>query len=242
MQRRVQKDPIAEYSTRLCAYINGQPAVALSYARYFGEYPTATKATMTSIDQNGFDIVCHDQGEEHEVRVTFGHSLHAASQAKHELDTLAKEAEAALRGNSPQSQNLMPDSPSAMLPDLDTLAMVLLCMGSVAIYLNFFPNTTNPTLQWVLKTAGPWRINLVVQGLAILHIIESLVSVYFTVVVGQGFFQPADVIQWALVVVVFGYPSLFYLIRLATRQQQQRVAQAQAQASAQDQAQAQARE
>ncbi|OAQ27250.1 hypothetical protein K457DRAFT_127705 [Linnemannia elongata AG-77] len=105
MQRRVQKDPIAEYSTRLCAYINGQPAVALSYARYFGEYPTATKATMTSIDQNGFDIVCHDQGEEHEVRVTFGHSLHAASQAKHELDTLAKEAEAALRGNTPQSQS-----------------------------------------------------------------------------------------------------------------------------------------
>jgi len=111
-----------------------------------------------------------------------------------------------------------------MLPDLDTLAMVLLCMGSVAIYLNFFPNTTNPTLQWVLKTVGPWGINLVVQGLAILHIIESLVSVYFTVVVGQGFFQPADVVQWALVVIVFGYPSLFHLIRLASRQQQQRVA------------------
>ena len=113
-------------------------------------------------------------------------------------------------------------------------------MASVAIYLHFFPNTTNPTLQWVLKTAGTWRIKLVVQGLAIVHIIESLVSVYFTVVVGQGFFQTADVVQWALVVIVFGYPSLFHLIRLACRQQQQRVAQTQA--SAQGQAQGQASE
>ncbi|KAF8936986.1 hypothetical protein BGZ47_009228 [Haplosporangium gracile] len=227
MQRRVQKDPIAEYSTRLCEYINSQPAVALSYARYFGEYPTAIKATVTSIDQNGFDIVCHEQGEQHEVRVTFGHSLHAVSQVKHQLDTLAKEAEAALRGNDSQSQGLMPDSPSAVLPDLDALAAVLVFMASVAIYLDFFPNTTSPALQWVLKTAGPWRIHLVVQGLAIVHIIESLVSVYFTVVVGQEFFQTTDVIQWALVVVVFGYPSLFHLIRLASRQQ--RVAQAQVQ-------------
>jgi hypothetical protein len=61
---------------------------------------------MTSIDQSGFDIVCHDQGEEHEVRVTFGHSLHAVSQVKHELDTLAKEAQTALRGNDPLSQVL----------------------------------------------------------------------------------------------------------------------------------------
>lgn len=104
MQRRIQKDPIAEHSTRLCEYVNTQPAVALSYARYFGEYPAATKATMTSIDQDGFDIVCHDQGEQHEVRVTFAHSLHAVSQVKHELDTLAREAETALRGNDPQSQ------------------------------------------------------------------------------------------------------------------------------------------
>lgn len=124
----------------------------------------------------------------------------------------------------------MPDSPSAVLPDLDALALVLLLMASVVIYLDFFPNTTSPALQWVLKTAGPWRIHLGVQALGIIHIIESLVSMYFTAVVGQGFFQTADIIQWALVVVVFGYPSLFHLIRLASRQRQ--VAQAQGQAQA----------
>jgi hypothetical protein len=122
----------------------------------------------------------------------------------------------------------MPDSPSAVLPNLDALSMVLLCMGLVTIYLDFFPNTTSPALQWVLKTAGPWWIHMGVQGLVIIHMIEALVSVYFTVVVGQGFFQTTDVIQWALVIVVFGYPSLFPLIRLASRQRQ--VAQAQGQA------------
>ncbi|KAK3816704.1 MAG: hypothetical protein J3R72DRAFT_391866 [Linnemannia gamsii] len=222
MQRRAQKqkDPIAEYSARLCEYINSQPAVALSYARYFGEYSTATKATVTSIDQNGFDIVCHDQGEEHEVRVAFSYSLHAVSQARDELLSLAKEAETALRGSDPQSQGLMPDSPSATLPDLDVLTMLVMLLASVVIYLDFFPNTKSPALQWVLKTAGPWRIHLVVQGLAIVHIIESLVSVYFTMVVGRGFFQTVDIVQWALVILVFGYPCLFPLIRLASRQKQ----------------------
>ncbi|KAF9090531.1 hypothetical protein BGX23_005930 [Mortierella sp. AD031] len=221
MQRRAKQDPIAEYSARLCEYINGQPAVTLSYARYFGEYPTATKATVTSIDQNGFDIVCHDQGAEHEIRVAFSHSLHAPNQARDELVALAKEAESALRGNDPQSQGLMPDSPSATLPDLDMLAMVLLLMASVAIYLDFFPNTTSPALQWVLKTAGASRIHMVVQGLVGIHIIESFVSMYFTMVVGRGFFEMGDVLQWALVVFVFGYPSLLYLIPLASRQKKQ---------------------
>jgi len=112
----------------------------------------------------------------------------------------------------------MPDSPSATLPDLDLLAILLLSMASVAIYLEFFPNTTSPALQWILKTAGPWRIHLVVQGLAVVHLIESLVSLYFTLVVGQGFFQTSDALQWALVVLVFGYPSLFSLIGIASRQ------------------------
>ncbi|KAF9123598.1 hypothetical protein BGW39_008837 [Mortierella sp. 14UC] len=223
MQRRAQKqkDPIAEVSPRLCEYINSQPAVVLSYARYFGEYPTATKATVTSIDQSGLDVVCHDEGEEHEIRVTFNYSLHAVSQVKDVLSDLAKEAEAALRGNDPHSQGLMPDSPSAVLPDLDALALVLLLVASVAIYLDFFPNTTSPALQWVLKTAGPWRLHLVVQGLALLHVIESLVSVYLTVIVGRGFFQTVDVVLWALLVLVFGYPCLFHLMGLARRQQLQ---------------------
>ncbi|KAF9922451.1 hypothetical protein FBU30_007422 [Linnemannia zychae] len=219
MQRRLQKDPIAEHSGRLCEYINNQPAVALSYARYFGEYPTANKATMASIDQNGFDVVCIDQGEEHEIRVTFKHSLHALSQARDELMSLAKEAETALRGNDSNSQGLMPDSPSATLPDLDAFAVMLLSVALVVVYLDRFPNTTSPLLQWIQKMAGASLIHYISVLLVTVHLVESLVSMYFTAVVGQGFFQPIDIFQWAFIVLIFGYPSLFSLISLARRQQ-----------------------
>jgi hypothetical protein len=118
----------------------------------------------------------------------------------------------------------MPDSPSAVLPDLDALAMVLIPIALVFIYLDFFPNTTSPVLQWVLKVAGPWRIHLVVQGVFLIHAIEALVSVYLTVIVGHGFFQTVDIVLWALLVLVFGYPCLFHLSGIARRQQQQRAA------------------
>ncbi|KAG0366816.1 hypothetical protein BGZ54_004840 [Gamsiella multidivaricata] len=98
MSRRV-RDPIAQHSASLCEYMNARPAIILSYARYFGEYPEATKATMTAVDQDGFDIVCQDNGQERELRVTFGHSLHAVSQVKDAFMALAREAEIALRGD-----------------------------------------------------------------------------------------------------------------------------------------------
>ncbi|KAF9437432.1 hypothetical protein BGZ76_000753 [Entomortierella beljakovae] len=94
---RKQHDPILEHSASLCQYMNGQPTIVLSYARFFGEYPNGTNATMTSIDSDGFDIVCKDNGEEREVRVAFGYSIHAISQVKTALMTLAKEAELGLR-------------------------------------------------------------------------------------------------------------------------------------------------
>ncbi|KAF9113315.1 hypothetical protein BGX27_001851, partial [Mortierella sp. AM989] len=103
MSRRHQ-DPIAEHSAHLCKYMNGRPTIVLSYARYFGEYPDATKATLTSVDQDGFDITCQDNGQEREVRVAFGHSMHAISQVKDALMALSKEAEAALRGKDPNGQ------------------------------------------------------------------------------------------------------------------------------------------
>ncbi|KAG0302906.1 hypothetical protein BGZ98_007137 [Dissophora globulifera] len=104
MQRRV-RDPIIEHSPRLCEYMNGHPTVVLSYARYFGDYPGAIKATMTGVDQDGFDVTCLNEGQEQEVRVAFPHSLHAVSQVKDVLMTLAKEAETALRGKEgPENQ------------------------------------------------------------------------------------------------------------------------------------------
>lgn len=101
---RRNQDPIAEHSARLCEYMNSRPSIVLSYARYFGEYPEATTATMTSVDQDGFELLCLDQGQEQEVRVTFSHSLHAPSQVRDALTDLAKEAETALRGKDPDSQ------------------------------------------------------------------------------------------------------------------------------------------
>lgn len=103
MPRRV-KDPVAEQSSRLCEYMNSQPIVVLLYASYFGEYPEASEATMTAIDQDGFDITCHDGGEKREVRVAFRRSMRSISQVREELMALAKEAERALRGKYPKSQ------------------------------------------------------------------------------------------------------------------------------------------
>ncbi|KAG0205419.1 hypothetical protein BGX28_002990 [Mortierella sp. GBA30] len=198
--------------------MNGHPAIVLSYARYFGEYPEATKATMTSVDQNGFDITCLDQDQEHEVRVTFSHSLHAPSQVRDALTELAKEAETALRGSDPDGQGLMPDSPSATLPEIDPITAVIIVLVSVAIYLDFFPNTKSPLLQWVLQTVGASRIHQLVQLLVGVHLLEALFSLYVTVVVGQGFFKLEDIIQWTVLVMIFGYPCLVPLTRLSYRQ------------------------
>ncbi|KAF9561298.1 hypothetical protein EC968_005792 [Mortierella alpina] len=216
---RRSQDPILEHSARLCEYMNSRPAIVLSYARYFGEYPEATIATMTSVDQDGFDLVCVDQGQEQEVRVTFNHSLHAPSQVRDALTDLAKEAETALRGNDPNSQGAMPDSPSATLPDIDAFTAALIMVVMIAFYLDFFPNTKSPLLQWVLQTAGASTIHNVVQLVTGLHIVESLLSLYLTVVVGRGFFQPGDILQWFSLVFIFGYASLFKLFTLAYRQQ-----------------------
>ncbi|KAF9172108.1 hypothetical protein BGX21_002884 [Mortierella sp. AD011] len=151
MSRRRQ-DPIAEHSDRLCEHMNGHPAIVLSYARYFGEYPDASSATIVAVDQDGFDITCQDNGEEREVRVTFGRSMHAVSQVKDAFMTLAREAETALRGNDPSGQGLMPDSPSPTLPH-NLFDTILLLIALTIIYLDFFPNTTSPLLQWILETS-----------------------------------------------------------------------------------------
>lgn len=84
--------------------MNGRPAVVLSYARYFGEFAEAESATMDQIDKDGFIVKCIESGQEHEVRVAFTHSLHAVSQVKDMLMSLAKEAELALRGPDPTAQ------------------------------------------------------------------------------------------------------------------------------------------
>ncbi|CAO3571769.1 unnamed protein product [Mortierella alpina] len=216
---RRNQDPITEHSARLCEYMNSRPSIVLSYARYFGEYPEATSATMTAVDQDGFDLLCVDQGQEQEVRVTFNHSLHAPSQVRDALTDLAKEAETALRGNDPDSQGAMPDSPSATFPDIDAFTAVLIMVVLSAFYLDFYPNTKSPLLQWMLHTAGASIIHNVVLLVAGLHVIESLLSLYLTIVVGQGFFGPVDILQWFLMVFTFGYSSLFKLFKLAYRQQ-----------------------
>jgi putative heme iron utilization protein len=104
MRRKPQEDPIAPHSKALCEYMNGHPIIVLSYARYFGEYAEAESASMDQIDQDGFIVKCVEHGQDHEVRVAFTHSLHAISQVKDMLMSLAKEAENALRGPDPKAQ------------------------------------------------------------------------------------------------------------------------------------------
>ncbi|KAF9350147.1 hypothetical protein BGX26_011629 [Mortierella sp. AD094] len=215
MSRR-REDPIAEHSARLCEHMNGHPAIVLSYARYFGEYPEASDATMTAVDQHGFDISCQDNGEDREVRVTFGHSMHAVSQVKDAFMTLAREAETALRGNDPSGQGLMPDSPSLTLPH-NLFDSILLLVAVIIFYLDFFPNTTSSSLQWILQTVGPVWIHRTVVSVIVSHIFESLVSLYFTAIVGKGFFSTAYILQWWIAVLIFGYPCLFKVIDIALR-------------------------
>ncbi|KAK3828215.1 MAG: hypothetical protein J3Q66DRAFT_322102 [Benniella sp.] len=219
MSRRANKDPVAEQSSRLCDYMNEQPIVLLLYARYFGEYPDATNAKMTSIDQDGFDIACLDNGELKEVRVTFRRPMRAMGQVRDELKALAKEAEAALRKNGAGSQGWLPDSPSVELPDSDPLASFLLTGAYVALYLYFFPNTTNPFLQWILQLLGTSMIRFIVMLATGLHVLEAFISLYFTLVVAKDFFSLADSLQWFATIVFLGYPVLFRLVPLANRNQ-----------------------
>ncbi|KAG0089073.1 hypothetical protein BGZ93_007611 [Podila epicladia] len=216
MPRRGQ-DPITPHSDRLCEYMNGHPAIVLSYARYFGEYKEATSAKMLELDQDGFLLTCQEHGEEHEVRVAFTHSLHAVSQVKDMLMSLAKEAETALRGNDPSQQGDMPDS-HFYWPDIDPFTAMVMLLAVTVLYLDFFPNTTNPSLQWILKTVGAYKIHLIVQIFTVIHMGEALVSLYLTLVVGSGFFTLVDALKWSVMTFIIGYPSLFKLIPLARRQ------------------------
>ena len=112
----------------------------------------------------------------------------------------------------------MPDSQFSW-PEFDLFYIVTLILGMAMVYLDFMPNTTSPILKWVLQLCGPTYLHLVVQILTGIHVIEALVSLYFTLIVGQGFFEPVHIIQWCLAVFIFGYPFLFALIPLAQRQQ-----------------------
>ncbi|GJJ76020.1 hypothetical protein EMPS_08378 [Entomortierella parvispora] len=219
MRRSQQSDPIAPHSQALCDYMNGRPAVVLSYARYFGEFTEAESATMDQIDKDGFIVKCMEGGQEHEVRVAFTHSLHAISQVKDMLTSLAKEAELALRGPDPKAQGNMPDS-KFFWPAFDTPYLAIIVIVSTLLYLDFMPHTTSPALQWLLQLVGPDIVHLIIQVLAGVHVLEALVSIYLTVVVGQGFFEPTHVVQWGLAILVFGYPFLSALIPVAKRQQQ----------------------
>ncbi|KAG0330607.1 40S ribosomal protein S17, partial [Podila humilis] len=219
MRRRAQ-DPIAQQSDQLCQYMNGHPQIVLSYARYFGEYRDATSATMIELDQNGFLLTCTDSNkDEHEVRVAFSHSLHAVSQVKDTLMTLAKEAETVLRGNNPTEQGDMPDS-HFYWPDLNLSTGILTFLAGLALYLDALPNTTSLPLQWILNTVGTDNIHLIVQIATAIHIVEALVSLYFTLVVGSGFFDLVDAAKWFGMTFLIGYPSLSKLIPLARRQQE----------------------
>ncbi|KAF8937624.1 hypothetical protein EDD21DRAFT_182806 [Dissophora ornata] len=221
MPRRA-KDPIAEYSVRLCEYMNGHPTIVLSYARYFGEYPEASKATMTAVDQDGFDVTCLDHGQEQELRVTFRHSMHAVSQVKDALMAMAKEAKTGLRGDDPNNPGLMPDSPSVIWPYNHPVTWISICVVLTAYYLEFFPNTTSPILQWILQSLGASTIHYIYISVTLLHFVESMVSLYFTAVVGRDFFGPIDIVQWFMLIFVCGYPGLLELIPLANRQRKQK--------------------
>ena len=52
-----------------------------------------------------------------------------------------------------------------------------------------------------------------------LHVLEALISLYFTLVVAKGFFSLADSLQWFATIVLLGYPVLFRLVPLANRNQ-----------------------
>ncbi|KAG0050847.1 hypothetical protein BGZ83_004404 [Gryganskiella cystojenkinii] len=217
-QQQQQEDPIAAHSDALCEYMNGHPAIVLSYARYFGEYTDAESASMEQIDQDGFIVKTIVNGEDQEVRVAFTHSLHAVSQVKDMLMQLAKESELALRGPDPKAQGNMPDSQFSW-PDFDVPYMITFTVGLVFVYLDLVPNTTSPILRSILGVWGKDLVHLIVKTVGIIHVFESLITLYFTVVVGRGFFGPVHIAQWCLGALIFGYPFLLHLIPLARRQQ-----------------------
>lgn len=122
----------------------------------------------------------------------------------------------------------MPDSQFSW-PDFDIFYMVSFTVGIIFIYLDLVPNTTSPLLKSILGVWGADIVHMIVQILSFLHIIESLISLYFTVIVGQGFFAPVHIAQWWLCALIFGYPFLLALIPLARRQQQLALSKKQAQ-------------
>lgn len=95
-------------------------------------------------------------------------------------------------------------------------------MAYTAVYLDLFPNTTNPFLQWVLELIGASMVHTIVVLVAGLHILEAVASLYYTAVVGKGFFSAVDSVQWFATILLLGYPVLFRLVSLAKRQRKQK--------------------
>ncbi|KAG0207938.1 hypothetical protein BGX31_002455 [Mortierella sp. GBA43] len=217
MSRR--RDPIAEQAPRLCQYMNDQPAVVLLYARYFGEYPNASNARMTAIDQDGFDVSCQDGDDHRDIRVAFNRPIRSLSHVREELMTLATEARTALHGKGAPSQGF---ETSLDASDSDPLAGILLTAAYVAVYLDLFPNTTNPVLQWILQTVGSNVIHAIVLLATGLHVLEAFVSLYYTLVLGSDHYSAADSLQWFASILLLGYPMLFKLVALTNSQTQRK--------------------
>ncbi|KAG0243164.1 hypothetical protein BGW41_002804 [Actinomortierella wolfii] len=232
-QRQRQQDPIALQSDKVCEWLNSQPNLILKFARYFGEHPSAISAKMVEVDQQGLLLTCtvrtriepEEEGskptfknEEHEVRVAFNRPLQTLGQVRETIIALAKEAERGLKDSEPESSDESAEGDKTFyLPDFDPILVLLAIFVVVMIYLDIFPNTKSPLLQWILQKVGPKTVHYIVMITLNVHVCEAIGALYLTVVVGQGFFKPIDVLLWVTTVFIFGIASMKELLPLAYR-------------------------
>ncbi|KAF9977427.1 hypothetical protein BGZ73_006054 [Actinomortierella ambigua] len=231
-QRHQQRDPIANHSDEVCKWLNSQPNLIYKFARYFGEHSNVISAKMVEVDQQGLLLTCvvrtrsepTEEGgkptyedEEQEVRVAFKRPLQTMGQVRDTIIELAKEAERALKGQEPDSDEASEGEATFVLPDFDPFLVMLAIFVVTMVYLDLCPNTTISLLQRIRAVIGPENIHYIVLLTVNMHVCEALGALYLTLVVGQGFFEPIDVFLWVITVSVFGIASMKELIPLAYR-------------------------
>ncbi|KAI9317047.1 hypothetical protein BX666DRAFT_1941420 [Dichotomocladium elegans] len=90
-------DPIAPYSAPIVAYMSVHSATNLAYAKYYGRLYTAQSASFESLTARGFWLsYLLASGARGKIFIEFKPPLTNRDQIRPALETMAREAEAAL--------------------------------------------------------------------------------------------------------------------------------------------------
>ncbi|ORY99353.1 hypothetical protein BCR43DRAFT_489144 [Syncephalastrum racemosum] len=220
-------DPIAPHSAPIAAYMSAHTATNLAYVKYFGEQPDAISATFKSLDSQGFKLdYTLEDGSQGECFIPFKTPLAKREDIRPVLENMAKEAETALglpsslAGPPPLkaiakamyagvTDLYTPPNPSVPLDAFYPVPGVGVA-GGCALFGALALAAYYPGL---LKSQGQQNARLVIRGIAGIHIVEGLATVF--ICLRRGWYSPKNTIKWTLQTLLFGFGSLRQLKRHA---------------------------